>query len=590
MPQYTVRDPETGRTITFNWAGDQPPTDADIAEVFAAAPPAPEPKSLGGFLSNVGSDLKSVPQSAWNAAQMVSRYNPMTLTGMQNTIGNVSAALKGQVPDDPAAQAGVAFAQNPGAPFRAAGDKLAHPFRTAGELVDRAYDKPVTTAMDASALMAGGAGALRLAGRAPRVAAGLANASRVTDPVNLAGQGVGGLMKTTGSGSEAAGEAMMRKALNMSDADVRARGGAERTALEHRIPATAEGDAKLSGLMAPIGQRQQAAIDAMPDFLVSHDQLPRLNTLIDDTARIKGSDPARYDAAIQQRREALTDPNFTSPVPVFDLPRPRSPLQQGVEYVFHGTNQPLNTLDTGSYFAGNADEAAMWAQTRARQRGGEPRVYAVPRADVQGRAMETLPENAFRSGVPHTGIDATQHVLAPNIVAVEGRYPAPVPGQLLHENKQALQQRAAQAKAYIANPNPKAESDAIAARAGDYRQLLNDASPEYAAANAEFEPLMNLQEQLRERALHRGGHEVPYAVGFGLQAARGNVISPVAGMLSGLALRNPRLASGLAQGAFDFGQAAGAAGRATQMVAPGINRLDALQRAILRQRASDNGR
>jgi hypothetical protein len=523
MPQYTVRDPNTGRTITFNWTGAQPPSQVDMAEIFAEAggttePPLtrerqapgtlpasmsghapginpPAPKSVGGFLANAVVDLPSVPKSVWDAAQMVGRYNPLSLTGMQNTIGTVSTALKGQMPNDPMVQVGAALAKDPGAPFRAAGDKLAHPIRTAGEVLDYAYDKPVSAAMDASALMAGGAGVLGLAGRAPRVAAGLARAARATDPVNLVGQGVGGLMKTTGAGGEVAGEAMMRKALNMSDADVRARGGVERTALEQRIPATAEGEAKLTRLMAPIGQRQQAAIDAMPDFMVSHEQLPRLNALVDETSRIRGSDPARYDAAVNQRTQALTDPNMTADRPVID-----------------------------------------------------------------------------------------------GMLPTEGRYPAPVPGRLLHENKQALQRRAAEAKAYIANPNPRAEGDALAARGGDYRQLLSDASPEYAAANAEFEPLMALQEQLQQRALHRGGHDVPYAVGFGLQAARGNVISPVAGMLSGLALRNPRLASGLAQGTFDFGQTAGAAGRTTQMVAPGINRLDALQRAILRQRASDTGR
>jgi hypothetical protein len=37
MPQYTVQDTETGRTVTFDWAGAEAPTDADMAEVFAAA-------------------------------------------------------------------------------------------------------------------------------------------------------------------------------------------------------------------------------------------------------------------------------------------------------------------------------------------------------------------------------------------------------------------------------------------------------------------------------------------------------------------------------------------------------------------------
>lgn len=38
MPQrLTVRDEQTGRTITFDWHGDSPPTDADFEEIFAAA-------------------------------------------------------------------------------------------------------------------------------------------------------------------------------------------------------------------------------------------------------------------------------------------------------------------------------------------------------------------------------------------------------------------------------------------------------------------------------------------------------------------------------------------------------------------------
>lgn len=32
---YTVRDPKTGRTVTFRWNGPAPPTDADLDEIFA---------------------------------------------------------------------------------------------------------------------------------------------------------------------------------------------------------------------------------------------------------------------------------------------------------------------------------------------------------------------------------------------------------------------------------------------------------------------------------------------------------------------------------------------------------------------------
>jgi hypothetical protein len=37
MPQYTVKDNTTGKTVTFEWHAAEPPTDADMEEVFSAA-------------------------------------------------------------------------------------------------------------------------------------------------------------------------------------------------------------------------------------------------------------------------------------------------------------------------------------------------------------------------------------------------------------------------------------------------------------------------------------------------------------------------------------------------------------------------
>ena len=52
MPTYTVRHKESGKTIKFNWNAPEPPTDADMEEVFSAAkvttapaPAAPAPSS-----------------------------------------------------------------------------------------------------------------------------------------------------------------------------------------------------------------------------------------------------------------------------------------------------------------------------------------------------------------------------------------------------------------------------------------------------------------------------------------------------------------------------------------------------------------
>jgi hypothetical protein len=69
MPQqYTVRHNETGRTITFDWHLSEPPTDADMEEVFAAAPAA-EPdlssgSAVGEFLLNRPGPLGQLAQSA----------------------------------------------------------------------------------------------------------------------------------------------------------------------------------------------------------------------------------------------------------------------------------------------------------------------------------------------------------------------------------------------------------------------------------------------------------------------------------------------------------------------------------------------
>ena len=63
MPKtYTVRDRESGKTITFQWDGPEPPTEADMAEVFAAAgnqpdAPAADPASALDRLWSMTKDV-----------------------------------------------------------------------------------------------------------------------------------------------------------------------------------------------------------------------------------------------------------------------------------------------------------------------------------------------------------------------------------------------------------------------------------------------------------------------------------------------------------------------------------------------------
>lgn len=63
MPEYTVEDTQSGKTITFDWNGSKPPTDKDMEEVFTSAkefkpsiPTPPIPTTFGEDFSNVMKD------------------------------------------------------------------------------------------------------------------------------------------------------------------------------------------------------------------------------------------------------------------------------------------------------------------------------------------------------------------------------------------------------------------------------------------------------------------------------------------------------------------------------------------------------
>ena len=77
MPDYTVRDKETGKTITFRWNGDAPPTDTDLAEVFAQArhvtPPAQETTEPQGALDRLWAMTKGFTGEA------LAGLNPVTI-------------------------------------------------------------------------------------------------------------------------------------------------------------------------------------------------------------------------------------------------------------------------------------------------------------------------------------------------------------------------------------------------------------------------------------------------------------------------------------------------------------------------------
>lgn len=64
MPDYTVKDSQTGKTITFRWNGAEPPTETDMAEVFAAAQSTttkPAEQSFGERLKTAAYNASPLP-------------------------------------------------------------------------------------------------------------------------------------------------------------------------------------------------------------------------------------------------------------------------------------------------------------------------------------------------------------------------------------------------------------------------------------------------------------------------------------------------------------------------------------------------
>lgn len=63
MARYTVQDTQSGKNVTFDWNGEQPPTDADMQEVFAQAIPtkeATQPQGAGIPLAFAGGANKGI--------------------------------------------------------------------------------------------------------------------------------------------------------------------------------------------------------------------------------------------------------------------------------------------------------------------------------------------------------------------------------------------------------------------------------------------------------------------------------------------------------------------------------------------------
>jgi len=104
MANYTVKDTESGKTITFAWDGKEPPSEADLQEIFSEArsssPAAPGPSLLDkvkGMMSDATlSDAIFPPSPSWEDTKAAAKeYGPKIADPLMKALPVGGAMLGG---------------------------------------------------------------------------------------------------------------------------------------------------------------------------------------------------------------------------------------------------------------------------------------------------------------------------------------------------------------------------------------------------------------------------------------------------------------------------------------------------------------
>jgi hypothetical protein len=96
---YTVKDEQTGRLVTFQWHDASDPTDADMAEVFAAAGPTQEKKPEPSLLQKAGKAfIDYVPNPVGIVRGLRKATQPENLPSAGAIGGGILGGIVGNVP------------------------------------------------------------------------------------------------------------------------------------------------------------------------------------------------------------------------------------------------------------------------------------------------------------------------------------------------------------------------------------------------------------------------------------------------------------------------------------------------------------
>jgi hypothetical protein len=243
---YTVQDEATKSTVTFMWDGKEPPTDADLAGIFAEANTL---KQNAMPQQNTAAD---VPEWGARNPNLYGAYGAgreILRTGMEG-VGTAAGA------------AGGAFVPVPGAPYVGAGLGYAGAKRAANALLGEPIDTSAGGIATDVALGGVLQGAGRLIGKIPGVNKVLSPAVADVGPA------------PSSPVMDKAAYALMEKSMKIPPSVKAApREIAIKTALKEDIPVTPGGLGRVKGLLDQLEGKMDSVVAANPDAPIKIDSV-----------------------------------------------------------------------------------------------------------------------------------------------------------------------------------------------------------------------------------------------------------------------------------------------------------------------------
>jgi hypothetical protein len=188
MPNYTVQDSTTGKKITFEWNDPNPPTDADMEEIFSQAKEEitiQAAKEEPGFVSKT---LSNIPESAYEYGKAIITplMHPIqTVSGLGNMLKGIDVKLR----------------RLEGQKIKSEEEEFEPYAEAAGQFIKQRYggwenikktvsEDPVGFVSDLSALFMGGGSAISKMGPISKAGKIISETGKAIEPLSIAGKTV----------------------------------------------------------------------------------------------------------------------------------------------------------------------------------------------------------------------------------------------------------------------------------------------------------------------------------------------------------------------------------------------------------------